>query len=216
MSNRNLEHLTGLAGARECRGRIFNLHRYILANKMQRLVPEHGPRQQPCFEQNLKPVADAEHHPTLLRKFLHRSHHRREPRDRASPQIVTVGKPAGQDNRIQAREQRLLVPDHLHILAQHILEDMLTVVIAITAGKNYHSDLHHPQPSCLTFYAVSSYRYSSMMVFANNFSHMAFTAASAFALSVSFTSTSIYFPTRTLPAFLNPSESSACSIAFPC
>ena len=58
-------------------------------------------------------------------------------------------------------------------------------------------------------------RYSSTMVLANSFSHICFTWASAFALSVSFTSTSIYFPTRTLPAFLNPSESSACSIAFP-
>ena len=70
-------------------------------------------------------------------------------------------------------------------------------------------------PNAICFYP-SSYRYSSTIVFASNFSHMALTCGISFHLILSSTSTSMYFPTRTLPAFLNPSESSACSIAFPC
>jgi hypothetical protein len=58
------------------------------------------------------------------------------------------------------------VPDHRHILGQHVLEDMLAIVITIRARKNDHADVH---------VYTNSYRYSSMMVLARSFSHMDFT-----------------------------------------
>jgi hypothetical protein len=35
------------------------------------------------------------------------------------------------------------MPDHLHVLAEHVLEDILAIVIAITAGKYHHADFHN-------------------------------------------------------------------------
>jgi hypothetical protein len=34
------------------------------------------------------------------------------------------------------------MPDHLHLLSEHVLKDMLTVMVAIASGKHKNTDLH--------------------------------------------------------------------------
>src|SRR5262249_28086622 len=102
----------------------------------------HRTRQQPRFQENLKAITDAEYQTTIVSKLLHGPHDRGKPGDRTSAQIVPIRKPARDHNRVEARQQGLFVPDHLHRLTKHVPEDMLTIVVTIAAWENEHSDFH--------------------------------------------------------------------------
>ena len=72
-----------------------------------------------------------------------RCHDRREPGDRAGPQVVAVRKPARQHDDVSALEARLLVPDELGLLAEHVLGGVIGVVIAVGAGKDDDAEFHN-------------------------------------------------------------------------
>src|SRR5437016_10240246 len=114
----------------------------ILTNKSERPVAQHRAGQEPGFEQDLKAVTDAQHHPAMVGKMLHRPHDRREPGDGPGPQIIAVRKSAWQDDCVQAIEGCLLVPDFPNLLAKNVGEHMHAVVIAVGAWKDDNSDVH--------------------------------------------------------------------------
>ncbi len=102
--NRHPEHLSDLAQARERRVRPLDADADELAMKLDVAVAQHRPGQQAALEQNLKPVADAQHGPSGRRERGDGGHHRREARDGAGAQVVAMGKPAGQHDDVGAVE----------------------------------------------------------------------------------------------------------------
>ena len=58
--------------------------------------------------------------PPCAGERLHRVHDGREARDRAGPQVVAVREPARQNHHVRALRSRLLVPDELGLLAEHV------------------------------------------------------------------------------------------------
>ena len=50
--------------------------------------------------------------------------------------------PAGQDHDVGAAERRLLVPDELGLLAEHVLRRVIGVVIAVRSRKHDDRELH--------------------------------------------------------------------------
>ena len=53
--------------------------------------------------------------PPRAREALDLGHHRREARDRADPQVVPVGEPAGDDHGVDAAQVRVAVPEQLGV-----------------------------------------------------------------------------------------------------
>jgi hypothetical protein len=62
-------------------------------------------------------------------------HDRAEPRDDAGPDVVTVGEPAGQDDRRDAVERCLLVPQRDRVRAGES-ERMDRVAVAVAARED--------------------------------------------------------------------------------
>ena len=110
--------------------------------ELQAAVAQHRAGQQARFEQDLEAVADAEHRTAGIGERLHRGHHRREPRDRAGAQVVAVREPARQDDDVGAAELRVLVPDELGLLPEHVLGGVVGVVVAVRSGKNDDGEFH--------------------------------------------------------------------------
>ena len=69
-------------------------------------------------------------------EVAHRRHDRREPCDRAGAQVVAVREPARQNDDVGALQARLLVPDELGVLPEHVLGGVVRVVIAVRTGKD--------------------------------------------------------------------------------
>ena len=82
----------------------------VPADEPQRPVPDERAGQQPRLAQDLEPVADAEHRTAALGEGAHLVHDGGEPRDRARAQVVAVGEPARQDDRVDAAQVVLGVP----------------------------------------------------------------------------------------------------------
>ncbi len=62
------------------------------------------------FAEDLEAVADTEHEPALIGELDDLLHDRRETGDRAGTQVVTVGETAGHDDRVNALEITVFVP----------------------------------------------------------------------------------------------------------
>src|SRR5262249_3880163 len=114
----------------------------VAADKAQAGVAHHGTGEEARFAQNLETVADAEHNAAAFGERFYGLHDRRETRDGAGPEIVTVGKSAGQDNGVAAREVLRLVPYELDRFFQDVADSVERVVVAIRARKDYDSKFH--------------------------------------------------------------------------
>src|SRR5664280_1466543 len=66
--------------------------------KTQRPIAQQRARYEPGLREDLEAVADAQNQATRRREFLHTAHHRREARDNAGSNVVTVGETARQDH----------------------------------------------------------------------------------------------------------------------
>ena len=88
---------------------------HLPAGEPQRRVRQQRAREQPGLAQHLEAVADPQHEPAAGREALDLAHHGREAGDRADPQVVPVGEPAGDDHRIDAAEVRVAVPEQLGV-----------------------------------------------------------------------------------------------------
>lgn len=73
---------------------------------------------------------------------LQRPDHRRVRRNRATAQVVAVGKPAGNTDNIHALGQnRILVPDHRHI-GTGILERDIHITVTVRTGELQNGSFH--------------------------------------------------------------------------
>jgi hypothetical protein len=118
----------------------------LLKKPGNRSPGEKGPgaeRKQPRLAENLKPVANPEHGSAGAGKRGDRSHDGREAGDRAGSQVIAVREPAWQHDDISAPETRLLVPDELGLLAEHVLGRVVGVVIAVGPGKDNDAEFHN-------------------------------------------------------------------------
>ena len=93
--------------------RLGDLELDLAEDEPQRRVRQQRPGQQPGLAQNLEAVADPEHDPAGPRELCDLLHHRREPRDRASAQVVAVREASRHDHRVDALQVAVCVPqDH--------------------------------------------------------------------------------------------------------
>ena len=100
------------------------------------------PGSRPALAESLEAVADAHHGASFRGGGLHRVHHGREAGDGAGAQVVAVGKATRQDDGLGGAERGLLVPDVLDFLAEHVLEDVVGVLVAVGTGKADDSPAH--------------------------------------------------------------------------
>ena len=136
------QHLALPAGAGERRVGLLDPDADVLADELQAAVAQHRAGEQARFEQDLEAVADAEHRTTGIGEGLHRIHHRREPRDGAGAQVVTVRETTRQDDHVGAAERRVLVPHELGVLPEHVFRRVVCVVIAVGSGENDDGEFH--------------------------------------------------------------------------
>ncbi len=87
----------------------------LAADEAQSVVGQQRARQQPRLAEDLEPVADAQHRPPLGGEAANRLHRGREAGDRAGAEIVAIGEPAGDDDRVDSAQIPLLVPDEARV-----------------------------------------------------------------------------------------------------
>src|SRR5712691_3977384 len=193
--------------ARPGRHRVLHLEVHVAADVLQGVVAPHRPREHPRLEQDLEAVADAHHVAAPPGELAHLLHHRGEARDGSGAQVVAVGEAAGEHHHVRAAQVAVLVPDVSRGAPQHVLGDVVDVVVAVRAGEDDHGEEHQ---------AGSSIRYSSMTVLARSFSHMEVRRSRARRGSFSSRSSSMIFPSLTPWTSPNPSEARARPTAWPC
>ncbi len=71
-----------------------------------------------------------------------RLHRRRKTGNGAHPEIVAVTEPAGNDDAIGISQRGLLVPDIMCRLAEYLGQDMITILVAVAAGKLEDTETH--------------------------------------------------------------------------
>ena len=115
-----------------------------LAAVLEMLVAHERAGQQVRLAKHLEAVADADHRLAGPGLSHDRLHHRREAGDGADAKVVAVGEAAGKDDRVVRGEVALAVPDEVSLVAHHITEGVLGVVVAPGAGKDDNSETHEP------------------------------------------------------------------------
>src|SRR5438876_383303 len=211
MGDRDSEQLPWAGVQRKSRVTLLHAQVDPLTSKLAGRVPEECPGEQSSLLQDLKAVADSQHQSAPIRKVADRLYHRCEARDRAAAQIVTVGKPAGQDDQLQIVQIALAMVDVAHRLAEDLADRMGTV--PVTPGAREDDD-PRPQecnsaarPSATRGEAdscCSSTRKSSMTALASSWWAMSSTRARARSSSVSSTVITRYLPARTSFTDLKP------------
>src|SRR6185295_15425593 len=185
---------------------FFDLQPDRAANEFQRRIAHQGARQQMALGQDLKAVADAQHHAALVGMGLDRFHHRRLAGHGAAAQVIAIGKTARQHHQIHVRQFAVLVPHHGGSLAGHLLQRDLGVAVAVGSGKDDDGGFH----------PFNSISYFSITVLASSFSHIALSSVLAFSASLPDNSRSITLPWRTSPTEPKPSPFRAWPMALPC
>lgn len=74
---------------------------------------------------------------------MHGLHDRGKLGNRAAAEVVAVREAAGQDNRIHAAQRFLLVPKKFSLVAEILRHGVESVVIAIAARKDHHTEAHN-------------------------------------------------------------------------
>jgi hypothetical protein len=83
----------------------------VPARKAQRRIAKQHTGEQAGLDQNLEAIADAKDKTALRGKTRHFLHHGRETRNRATPEIVPVGKSPGKNHDIDTPQVRIFVPE---------------------------------------------------------------------------------------------------------
>ena len=151
VSDRNAKDLAGEGARRERRIALLHADAHVLAMELEVAVPQHRAWEESRLQEDLEPVADPEDGAPMPREVRNSRHDRREAGDGAGPQIVTVREPAWQDHDVRAFEARLLVPDELRLLPEHVPGRVIGVVIAVGSGEDdngkFHSSFQLPAAS---------------------------------------------------------------------
>ncbi len=82
-----------------------------LTREPERGVPQQGTGHEAGLGEHLEAVADPEHETALGGERADGTHHRAEPGDDTSPDVIAVGEPTGQDDSGDAIERHLLMPE---------------------------------------------------------------------------------------------------------
>lgn len=114
----------------------------VLTNEVKITIAYQGARQQSRFAQDLKAIANPQNEPPALRKLLHRSHYRRESCQGTRAQVIAVRKPARYDHRVVTTQIRVAMPNKIDRLAHVFRNNVIGIVVAVRAGKNYDSVFH--------------------------------------------------------------------------
>ena len=85
-------------------------------------------------------VADPEHEPAILGEGDHRLHDRRKARNRPRPEIVAVGEPARHDDRVDAFQVALGVPQQLGVTDAPRRVERIDLIAS--AGKLEYAEPH--------------------------------------------------------------------------
>src|SRR5205085_2232291 len=109
------------------------------ADEVERAVPNERAGKKPGLAQDLEAVADAEDRAAALSELADGTEHRREPRDRPRPQVVAVGEPSGEDDRVDVAELRVAVPGR-NAGAAHALHGSERVTVVVRSGERDDSD----------------------------------------------------------------------------
>lgn len=120
-----------------CLGIHPNSHRRTQEAEPSVLLQRAG--QQTGFAEHLEPVADAEHRSTLLGERGHRLHDRGEAGEGAGPQVVAVGEPAWQNQRVESGHGGDPVPEEVGRAAQSPYGQH-GIVLAVRAGEDDDTD----------------------------------------------------------------------------
>ena len=108
----------------------------MLADVLEARIAHERAGQKAGFGQDLVSVADAEDETARSRELLHRLHNGREAGDGAGAEIVTVGKAAGNQNRVHAGKVFGIVPKKGNRLTSYLGYDVEGVVIAIRTRED--------------------------------------------------------------------------------
>src|SRR5262245_51953325 len=134
MRDRNAQYLAFLIAAGERRVGALDADVDVFTDELQIAITQQSARQKSGFAQNLESVTDAQNDTALAGKIPDGLHDRREARDRARPQVISVREAAGQNDRIVAVYLLFFMPDEVHGLADDFADHVICVVIAIGAG----------------------------------------------------------------------------------
>ena len=114
----------------------------VAANELETAVANERAGEQTGFDQDLKPVAYAEHEAAIAREPAHGLHHGRELGDGAAAQVIAISEAAGQDDGVDVTERSGVVPDEFGRLPEDGGDGVKRVVIAIAARKDDNAKFH--------------------------------------------------------------------------
>ena len=115
---------------------------FELAQIFQADISQKGAGQQSRFGQDLKSVADTKDESAFFGEIGNGIHYRRELRQRSGSQVVTVGKSAGQKDRVKTLYGGVLVPDEFNRFSEDGLDCVITIVLAVGARKDDDAEFH--------------------------------------------------------------------------
>jgi hypothetical protein len=142
-------------GATGCEGRRGRLDGdgHVGADELELAVGAQHAGQEPRLAEDLEPVADAEHGPSLRGEGTNGVHHRSDPGDRAAAEVVAIREPTRENDAPHvARERALGVPDGQRI-GTELLECEPGVPVVVRPGEGDDRDagvLGHASPSTTT------------------------------------------------------------------
>src|SRR5438876_1512368 len=120
-----------------------------LAHVLQSNIAKQRAGQQSSFRKDLEPITNAKDEATLSSKVGYGLHDRREFRQGARAQVITIRKSTGQDHGIESLQRRVLMPDEFNRLSNHGFDGVITIVFAIRARKNDDTKFHTLSVLCV-------------------------------------------------------------------
>ena len=139
VGDRHAQRPAGVDQVRERRVAPFRGDHDLLPGEPQRRVAQQGARHEPGLGQDLEAVADAQDEAATGREVGDGPHDRAEAGDHTGPHVVAVREPAGQDDRRDAIERGVLVPQDDR-LGPGQLERVDGVAVAVAAGEDDDPD----------------------------------------------------------------------------
>ncbi len=112
----------------------------LAADEPQREVRQQRAGEEAGLAEDLEAVADAEHRAAGLGELDHLAHHRREASQRTDAQVVAVGEAAGDDDRIDALQIGVAMPEQLRVADGGAGAERIDLVAG--AGEANDSEAH--------------------------------------------------------------------------
>ncbi len=139
----NSDDLTGGIPVREWAVRLIDTQMHVPADKFEIAVADQCAGQQAAFGQHLKSVADPEDMNARGGFLLDVGDDRRIRRHGAAAQVIAIGEPTGNGNKVEALGQGgVAVPDHLGFVAGDFCQGDRDVTVAIRSGENDNGGFH--------------------------------------------------------------------------